>query len=98
MQALRVHLSDSIYNLHEVFSSRIFVAICRGFWDRLGQIVLRFLESRKENRIWYRGSDYALGILDDVFASEMQKHLGNSLQDRDLDPPQSVVDARSILC
>jgi hypothetical protein len=37
-------------------------------------------------------------ILDDVFASEMQKHLGNSLQDRDLDPPQSVVDARSILC
>uniref|UniRef100_A0A0D3F221 Uncharacterized protein n=1 Tax=Oryza barthii TaxID=65489 RepID=A0A0D3F221_9ORYZ len=79
MQALRVHLSDSIYNLHEVFSSRIFVAICRGFWDRLGQIVLRFLESRKENRIWYRGSDYALG-------------------DRDLDPPQSVVDARSILC
>uniref|UniRef100_A0A0E0CHC5 MHD1 domain-containing protein n=1 Tax=Oryza meridionalis TaxID=40149 RepID=A0A0E0CHC5_9ORYZ len=74
MQALRVHLSDSIYNLHEVFSSRIFVAICRGFWDRLGQ------------------------ILDDVFASEMQKHLGNSLQDKDLDPPQSVVDARSILC
>jgi hypothetical protein len=38
MQALRVHLSDSIYNLHEVFSSRIFVAICRGFWDRLGQV------------------------------------------------------------
>ncbi|KAL5207204.1 hypothetical protein ABZP36_031639 [Zizania latifolia] len=98
MQALRAHLSDSIYNLHEVFSSRIFVAICRGFWDRLGQIVLRFLESRKENKIWYRGSDYALGILGDVFASEMQKLLGNSLQDKDLDPPQSVVDARSILC
>uniref|UniRef100_A0A0D9VDD9 MHD1 domain-containing protein n=1 Tax=Leersia perrieri TaxID=77586 RepID=A0A0D9VDD9_9ORYZ len=98
MQPLRVHLADSIYNLHEVFSSRIFVAICRGFWDKLGQIVLRFLESRKENRIWYRGSDYALGILDDVFASEMQKLLGNSLQDKDLDPPQSVVDARSILC
>ncbi|KAJ1278382.1 hypothetical protein BS78_04G075200 [Paspalum vaginatum] len=98
MQAVRLQLSDSIHNLHEVFSSRIFVAICRGFWDRLGQIVLRFLESRKENRIWYRGSDYALGILDDVFASEMQKLLGNALQDKDLDPPQSVVDARSILC
>jgi hypothetical protein len=90
MQAVRLQLSDSIHNLHEVFSSRIFVAICRGFWDRLGQvkkrgnnkctlnisfccdslyvklifeqIVLRFLESRKENRIWYRGSDYALGV------------------------------------
>ncbi|KAG0532195.1 hypothetical protein BDA96_04G087700 [Sorghum bicolor] len=98
MQAVRLQLSDSIHNLHEVFSSRIFVAICRGFWDRLGQIVLRFLESRKENRIWYRGSDYALGILDDVFASEMQKLLGNALQDKDLDPPQSVIDARSILC
>ncbi|VAI56494.1 unnamed protein product [Triticum turgidum subsp. durum] len=98
MQALRAQLSDSIHNLHGVFSCRIFVAICRGFWDRLGQIVLRFLESRKENRIWYRGSDYALGILDDVFASEMQKLLGNALQDKDLDPPQSVIDARSILC
>uniref|UniRef100_A0ACD5YPI2 Uncharacterized protein n=1 Tax=Avena sativa TaxID=4498 RepID=A0ACD5YPI2_AVESA len=98
MQALRAQLSDSMHNLHEVFSSRIFVAICRGFWDRLGQIVLRFLESRKENRIWYRGSGYALGILDDVFASEMQKLLGNALQDKDLDPPQSVVDIRSILC
>ncbi|KAL6604491.1 hypothetical protein ACP70R_042918 [Stipagrostis hirtigluma subsp. patula] len=98
MQAVRLQLSDSIHNLHEVFSSRIFVAICRGFWDKLGQTVLRFLEGRKENRIWYRGSDYALGILDDVFASEMQKLLGNALQDKDLDPPQSVIDARSILC
>ncbi|KAM0896333.1 hypothetical protein ACQ4PT_023262 [Festuca glaucescens] len=98
MQALRAQLSDYMHNLHEVFSSRIFVAICRGFWDRLGQIVLRFLESRKENRIWYRGSSYALGILDDVFASEMQKLLGNALQGKDLDPPQSVIDARSILC
>ncbi|XP_020099645.1 uncharacterized protein LOC109718055 isoform X2 [Ananas comosus] len=98
MQALCMQLTDSIRNLHDVFSSRIFVAICRGFWDRMGLIVLSFLESRKENRIWYRGSGYALGILDDVFASEMQKLLGNSLQDRDLDPPQSVIDARSILC
>nr|CAD1823011.1 unnamed protein product [Ananas comosus var. bracteatus] len=85
MQALCMQLTDSIRNLHDVFSSRIFVAICRGFWTEWG-------------RIWYRGSGYALGILDDVFASEMQKLLGNSLQDRDLDPPQSVIDARSILC
>jgi len=98
MQAVRLQLLDSIRNLHEVFSSRIFVDICRGVWDRLGQIVLRFLESRKENRIWFRGSDYALRILDDVFASEMQKLLGNALQDKDLHPPQSVIDARSILC
>lgn len=39
MQALRAQLSDSIHNLHGVFSSRIFVAICRGFWDKLGQVI-----------------------------------------------------------
>ncbi|XP_064983526.1 uncharacterized protein LOC135583407 isoform X9 [Musa acuminata AAA Group] len=98
MQTLCLQLTDSIHNLHHVLAIRIFVAICRGFWDRMGQIVLSFLESRKENRIWYRGSDYALGILDDLFASEMQKLLGNSLQDKDLDPPRAVIEARSILC
>ncbi|CAL9112687.1 unnamed protein product [Musa textilis] len=98
MQTLCLQLTDSIHNLHHVLASRIFVAICRGLWDRMGQIVLSFLESRKENRIWYRGSDYALGILDDLFASEMQKLLGNSLQDKDLDPPRAVIEARSILC
>jgi hypothetical protein len=41
MQALRAQLSDYMHNLHEVFSSRIFVAICRGFWDRLGQVNMR---------------------------------------------------------
>ncbi|KAJ0988181.1 hypothetical protein J5N97_006537 [Dioscorea zingiberensis] len=98
MQALSMQLADSIQNLHTVFSSRIFVAICRQFWDRMGQIVLSFLESRKENRNWYRGSEYALGILDDLFASELQTLLGNSIQDKDLDPPRSVIEARSILC
>lgn len=29
--------------------------------------MLRFLESRKENRIWYRGSDYALGVSLDLY-------------------------------
>ncbi|KDO51061.1 hypothetical protein CISIN_1g041730mg [Citrus sinensis] len=61
-------------------------------------IVLKFLEGRKENRVWYNGSYYALGILDDTFASHMQRLQGNSLQERDLDPPRSVVEARSILC
>ena len=38
MQALCLQITDSIHNLHDVFSSRIFVAICRGFWDRMGQV------------------------------------------------------------
>ncbi|KAJ6880616.1 hypothetical protein NC652_033831 [Populus alba x Populus x berolinensis] len=98
MQILSSQLIDCISNLHDVFASRIFVATCRGFWDRMGEIVLKFLESRKENKVWYNGSCYALGILDDTFASQMQRLLGNSLQEKDLEPPRSVIEARSILC
>ncbi|KAJ4847075.1 hypothetical protein Tsubulata_040364 [Turnera subulata] len=98
MQMLSSQLIESISNLHNVFTSRIFVATCRGFWDRMGQVVLKFLEDRKENRVWYNGSCYALGILDDTFASQMQRLLGNSLQEKDLEPPRSVIEAHSILC
>ncbi|XP_062107072.1 uncharacterized protein LOC133818305 isoform X3 [Humulus lupulus] len=98
MQLLNSQLVDSISNLHEVFTSQIFIATCRGYWDRMGQIVLKFLEGRKENRVWYNGSYYALGILDDTFASQMQRLQGNALQDKDLELPRSVVEARSILC
>ncbi|KAI5339991.1 hypothetical protein L3X38_019265 [Prunus dulcis] len=98
MHALSSQLVDSISNLHEVFTSKIFIAICRGFWDRMGQIVLKFLEGRKENRVWYNASYYALGILDDTFASQMQRLQGNALQEKDLEPPRSVIEARSILC
>ncbi|KAG5545886.1 hypothetical protein RHGRI_018143 [Rhododendron griersonianum] len=98
MQMLSSQLIDSISNLHEVFSSHIFIATCRGFWDKMGQVVLKFLEGRKENRVWYNGSYYALGILDDTFASQMQRLQGNSLQDKDLEPPRSIIEARSILC
>lgn len=98
MQMLSSQLIDSISNLHEVFTGPIFVAMCRGLWDRMGQIVLKFLEGRKENRVWYNGSYYALGILDDTFASQMQRLLGNAVQEKDIDPPRSVVEARSILC
>lgn len=38
MQMLSLQLIDSISNLHQVFTNRIFIAICRGFWDRMGQV------------------------------------------------------------
>lgn len=37
-------------------------------------------------------------ILDDTFASHMQRLQGNALQEKDLEPPRSVIEARSILC
>ncbi|XP_059282074.1 uncharacterized protein LOC132035924 isoform X2 [Lycium ferocissimum] len=98
MQMLNSQLSDSISNLQEVFTSAIFVAICRGFWDKMGQIILKFLEGRKENRVWYSGSYHALGVLDDIFASQMQRLQGNALQEKDIEPPRSIVEARAILC
>ncbi|MCO5591361.1 hypothetical protein L7F22_045343 [Adiantum nelumboides] len=97
MQLLSSQLTDTISHLHDVFSVRVFVAICRGYWDRMGQDVLQFLETRKENRSWYKGSSYALTILDDLFATQMQKLQGHSLQEKDLEPPRSVMDARSML-
>ncbi|XP_073135598.1 uncharacterized protein [Henckelia pumila] len=97
MQLLTTQLSDSISHLHESFTTQIFVAATRAFWDKMGQIVLKFLEGRKENRIWYTGSYHALGILDDIHASQMQRLLGNALQEKDLEPPRSITEARSIL-
>ncbi|KAL0443731.1 UNVERIFIED_CONTAM: hypothetical protein Slati_2095800 [Sesamum latifolium] len=39
----------------------------------------------------------ASNILDDVYASQMQRLLGNALQEKDLEPPRSITEARSIL-
>ncbi|KAL5714311.1 hypothetical protein ACHQM5_016292 [Ranunculus cassubicifolius] len=98
MQPLKDQLSNTIDNLHTVFGSQVFVAICRGYWDRMGQDVLNFLANRKENRVWYKGSRITIAILDDAFASQMQKLMGNSLLEKDLEPPRSIMEVRSILC
>lgn len=39
-----------------------------------------------------------LQVLDDTFASQMQHLLGNALQAKDLEPPRSIMEVRSILC
>lgn len=98
MQPLKEQLTDTISHLHSILETHVFVAICRGYWDRLGQDVLSFLENRKENRSWYKGSRIAVTILDDTFASQMQQLLGNTVQEKDLEPPRSVMEVRSILC
>ncbi|KAJ6829490.1 uncharacterized protein M6B38_357610 [Iris pallida] len=98
MQSLKDQLIQSINHLHTVFEVHVFVALCRLFWDRMGQDVLNFLENRKENRSWYKGSRVTLAVLDDTFASQMQQLLGNSLQEKDLEPPRSIMEVRSVLC
>ncbi|KAL1817630.1 hypothetical protein ACET3Z_020204 [Daucus carota] len=98
MQQLIEQLSNTINHLHSIFETHVFVAICRGYWDRMGQDVLSFLENRKENRSWYKGSRTAVSILDDTFASQLQQLLGNALQEKDIEPPRSIIEVRSMLC
>lgn len=44
MQPLRDQLTNTINHLHTVFETRVFVAICRGYWDRMGQVSYMFLD------------------------------------------------------
>ncbi|KAK4274158.1 hypothetical protein QN277_017432 [Acacia crassicarpa] len=97
MQPLKEQLIDTISHVHSIFETAVFIAICRGYWDRMGQEILSFLENRKENKSWYKGSRVAVSILDDAFASQMQQLLGNTLQERDSEPPRSVMEVRSML-
>lgn len=98
MQPLKDQLMSTINHLHTIFESHVFISICRGYWDRMGQDVLSFLENRKENRSWYKGSRIAVSILDDTFASQLQELLGNALQEKDLEPPKTIIEVQSMLC
>ncbi|KAM0873373.1 hypothetical protein ACQ4PT_038102 [Festuca glaucescens] len=98
MQDLKDQLIEAINHVHKVSEVHVFVAICRGLWDRMGKDVLSFLENRKENKAWYKGARVAVSVLDDTFASQMQQLLGNTLQQKDLEPPRSIMEVRSILC
>ncbi|XP_078429702.1 pesticidal crystal cry8Ba protein [Wolffia australiana] len=98
MQPLKEQLASTIDQLHSLMQPHVFIAVCRGLWDRMGQDVLNFLENRKENRAWYKGARVAVAMLDDTFGSQMQQLLGNALLDKDLEPPRCIVEVRSVLC
>ncbi|KAK8533804.1 hypothetical protein V6N13_028510 [Hibiscus sabdariffa] len=96
MQPLKDLLINMIENLHSVFEPHVFITVCRNFWDRMGQDVLHFMENRRENMSWYKGLRIAISVLDEIFGSQMQKLLGNALQEKDLEPPPSVMEVRSM--
>ncbi|XP_022889843.1 uncharacterized protein LOC111405269 isoform X1 [Olea europaea var. sylvestris] len=66
MQPLRDQLINTISHLHTILESHVFVAICRGYWDRMGKDVQNFLEERKENKAWYKGSRIAVSVSTDL--------------------------------
>lgn len=47
---------------------------------------------------WFHPPFYVLQILDDTFASQMQQLLGNALQEKDIEPPKTIVEVQSMLC
>lgn len=44
MQELNDQLIGAINHVHKVSEVHVFVAICRGFWDRMGQVNERSIE------------------------------------------------------
>lgn len=38
MQPLKDQLTSTINHLHTVFESHVFIALCRGYWDRMGRV------------------------------------------------------------
>lgn len=99
MQDLTTLLTEMLTQLEDGLGGRVFVGASRGLWDRQAREVLHFLVSRKENVSWYKGSSagIALQILDHIFTSQLQKLHGHALQEKDLDPPHSVMEARTLL-
>lgn len=43
MQPLTEQLTNSVNHLHTIFETHVFIAICRGYWDRMGQASFDFI-------------------------------------------------------
>jgi len=98
MQPLRDMLICTMDHLHTVVEPHVLMAICRGFWDRMGQEILSFSENRRKKNMSDKGLRFTVSIMDDVFALEMKKLLGNALQETDLEPPPNIRELHSLLC
>lgn len=98
MQPLRDLLVKTIHHLDSVVEPPVFIQISRELWERMGQDMLHLLEDGREKSSWYKGLRVAVSILDDIFASEMQKLRGNSMGRKDLEPPGSIREIHSMLC
>ncbi|KAK1369071.1 hypothetical protein POM88_035163 [Heracleum sosnowskyi] len=97
MQQLIEEITKTINHLYTILETHVFVEICRAYWDQLGKDVAIFVDKRKENSSWYRGSRIVVSILDSTFESQLQQLLGHSLPPEGLKSPRSILDVRSML-
>ncbi|CAI0419907.1 unnamed protein product [Linum tenue] len=65
--------------------------------DTLGEISV-MLRSKYRTYLHAVVEKLIENVLDDIFASQMQQLLGNTIQEKDLEPPRSIKEARSVLC
>ncbi|CAN8299058.1 unnamed protein product [Cochlearia groenlandica] len=94
MQSSKDLVDMTIEQLHRVLSLDVFVLICRGLWDKMGQEVLHILENKKDNVTWHKGLRIAVSVLDEIFVYQMQSLLGDSIKKEYLEAPGSIVELR----
>ncbi|KAL9686701.1 hypothetical protein QQ045_031094 [Rhodiola kirilowii] len=97
MQPLTNLLDETILHLNKVFKTQVFIQVCRVFWNRMGQEVQSFLDTKKESESWYKGSQIVTSVLDDLFASQMRHLHTGPIELKYLEPPQAVVEVHSML-
>lgn len=40
MHNLKEQLTNTVNHLHSVCETHVFIALCRGYWDRMGQVTI----------------------------------------------------------
>lgn len=55
-------VSQQLQQADSVLSSRVFVGVARGLWDRQAREVLKFLESKKEGSSWFKSASAGMAL------------------------------------
>ncbi|WZZ22695.1 hypothetical protein YC2023_124082 [Brassica napus] len=105
MQSLKDVADKTMEQLHCVLSVDVFVLICKGIWESMGQDVILLLTDKKYNVTWHKGLTISvsanvsvdLQVLDEIFEDKMQSLLGDSVKGVNLEAPRSIVELRSMI-
>ncbi|KAL0888189.1 hypothetical protein Bca101_012172 [Brassica carinata] len=97
MQSLKDLADKTMEQLHCVLSVDVFVLICKGIWDSMGQDVILLLTDTKYKATWHKGLTIAVSVLAEIFEDKMQRLLGDSVKGMDLEAPRSIMELRSMI-
>ncbi|XP_009122050.1 uncharacterized protein LOC103846803 isoform X1 [Brassica rapa] len=97
MQSLKDVADKTMEQLHCVLSVDVFVLICKGIWESMGQDVILLLTDKKYNVTWHKGLTISVSVLDEIFEDKMQSLLGDSGKGVNFEAPRSIVELRSMI-